>query len=195
MEYNKTINNFIESNFNFLLECANNILKGKKTDPNDLIGELIIYLYDHPEKIEPYLDIDMLLGFSVSWMNNQARWKTTPFNRKYQINIEFDESVLNDIVESSINDGDEDEYVKDLSTIYTDEQIEKIIKVKSIVPTLSKTNQIIYNAYFNEGLSYDKIKDNYTFFKRNGNKIIYYKSKVSIFNLMTDLKNEIKKKL
>jgi hypothetical protein len=194
MIYNDIINTFVNENFKFLLECATNILKSKKTDPGDLVAELTIYLHDHQSKIEPYLDIDMLLGFSVSWMNNQARWATTNFNRKYQINIEFDESVLNDIVDTSI-DSLEDDDIKDLRTIYTDEQVEKILKVKSIVPTLSRTNQIIYNAYFNEGLSYDKIKDRYTFFKRNGKKIIYYKSKVSIFNLMTELKKEIRKKL
>jgi hypothetical protein len=69
------------------------------------------------------------------------------------------------------------------------------MSVQAILPNLSKTNQILYNAYFNEGLSYDKIKTRYKFFKRNGNKIIYYKSKVSIFNMMTELKNEIKKNL
>lgn len=193
MKYKKTIDDFIVKQYNFLNECATNILKGKKTNPSDLVAELFIFLYDNEEKLNPYIDMDMLLGFSVSWMNNQARWSTTPFNRKYQINIEFDESVLKDIVDTQTDDIDP--YINDLKSIYTDEQIEKILKVKSIVPTLSKTNQIIYNAYFNEGLSYDKIKDNYTFFKRNGKKIIYYKSKVSIFNLMTDLKNEIKKKL
>jgi hypothetical protein len=194
MIYNDIINKFITENFKFLLECATNILKSKKTDPNDLVAELTIYLYDHQSKIEPYLDINMLLGFSVSWMNNQARWATTNFNRKYQINIEFDESILQKMVHTTV-DSLEDDDIKDLRTIYTDEQVEKILKVRSIVPTLSRTNQIIYNAYFNEGLSYDKIKDRYTFFKRNGKKIIYYKSKVSIFNLMTDLKNEIRKKL
>jgi hypothetical protein len=193
MEYKKIIDDFIKEKYNFLTECATNILKGKKTNPSDLIAELFIYLYDNEEKLNPYIDIDMLLGFSVSWMNNQARWNTTPFNRKYQINIEFDESILTDLPD--IVDEDIDPYINDLKRIYTDEQIDKIMKVNEIVPTLSKTNQIIYNAYFNEGLSYDKIKDQYTFFKRNGKKIIYYKSKVSIFNLMSDLKNEIKKKL
>lgn len=194
MEYNEIINSFITKEFEYLLECATNILKGKKTDPNDLVAELTIYLYDNREKLEPYIDINMLLGFSVSWMNNQARWKTTNFNRKFQINVEFDESTLNDLVETNITEG-EDEYIKDLRTIYTDEQVDRIMRVNEIVPTLSQTNKILYNAYFNEGLSYDKIKDNYLFFKRNGKKIIYYKSKVSIFNLMKGLKNEIRKKL
>jgi len=195
MTYNETISKFIETQFKFLHECATNILKGKKTDPNDLLAELTIYLYDNQTKLEPYIDINMLLGFSVSWMNNQARWKTTNFNRKYQINIEFDESILKDIIDDIPDETIDDPYIKDLKRIYTDDQVEKIMSVQAILPNLSKTNQILYNAYFNEGLSYDKIKTRYKFFKRNGNKIIYYKSKVSIFNMMTELKNEIKKNL
>lgn len=192
--YKEIIDEFVSINFNFLLECAKNIVKSKKTDGNDLVAELVLYLYDHPQKIEPYLDIDMLLPFSISWMNLQSKWKTTNFNRKYQINIEYDELVLENIADDNIPIP-EDPYIQDLRKVYTDEQIKKILKVYDIYPSLSKTSQIIFKAYFEEGLSYDKIKDKYKFFKKVGNKIVYYKSKATIFTLMTNLKNEINNKL
>lgn len=192
--YKEIIDEFITIHFNFLLECSKNIVKNKKTDGNDLLGELVIFLYDNPKKIEPYLDIDMLLPFSISWMNLQSKWKTTNFNRKYQINIEYDESALNNI-EDTTDIMPEDPYVKDLRNVYTEEQIRKITKVYEIYPSLTKTSQVIFKAYFEEGLSYDKIKDKYKFFKRVGNKIVYYKSKGTIFTLMNNLKKEINDKL
>lgn len=192
-EYKKIIDTFISNRYDFLSECSRNITKNKKTDGGDLLAELVIFLYENQEKIEPYLDIKMLEGFSVSWMRLQSQHKTTPFNRKY-MNNNNEEVDIPDTIENSPEICDED-YVKDLKTIYTDHQVEKIMKIWDIYPTLSKVNRILFDAYFMENMSYDKIKDNYTFFRTKNDKKIYYKSKKSIYNLMNELKNEIKKKL
>jgi len=85
--------------------------------------------------------------------------------------------------------------MRDLRNVYTEEQVEKIMKVHDIYPTLSNVNRILFDAYFMENLSYDKIKEKYTFFRTKDGKKIFYKSKKSIYNLMLELKNEIKRKL
>jgi hypothetical protein len=195
MEYNETINNFLEVNYTFLLECATNILKGNKTEPGDLIAELCLYLYDNENKLSHYVGRQPLLAFSLSWMSLQARFKTTPFNRRYKRNVEYTDTDIKRMTNTPFEESNDDERLQDLQRIYTDDQCDKIMKVWEIIPELSKTNQIIYKAYFEDGLSYDKIKDNYTFFKKNGKKIIYYKSKASISKMVNNLKNEIKKKL
>jgi hypothetical protein len=135
----------------------------------------------------------MLEGFSVSWMRLQSQYSTTPFNRKYM--NKSDESVdIPDLAASGVDTTD-DEYISDLRNHYSDDQIECIMKIWDIYPTLSKVNKILFDAYFMEGMSYDKIKDNFTFFREKNGKKVYYKSKKSIYNLMIALKNDIKNKL
>lgn len=194
-EYKKIIDNFLIENFEFLNECAENILRTNRHLSNDLVAEMIIYLYGHQKKLEMYIDIKMLQAFCVSWMKLQCQYKTTPFWRKFSTTD--DEEYLGvdleaDDLEADIN---EDEYITDLRHIYTDEQIKKILNIHEIYPTLSEVHKILFDAYFIENLSYDKIKDKYTFFRTKNDKKVYYKSKKSIYNLMKELKDEIKSKL
>jgi hypothetical protein len=135
-------------------------------------------------------------------MRIQGQFDNTPFSRKMNINKRHDnigdEHIIDKIKEIEEIDFDninDDEYINDLRTIYTDEQINKILKIHDIYPELSKINKILFDAYFLKGLSYDKIKDQYTFFRTKNGKKVYYKSKKSIYNLMIELKNEIKSKL
>ena len=197
-EYKRAIDDFLTQQWSFLLQCSKNILKSKKTDPNDLVAELVVFLYDNQAKLEWNVSIQMLTGFSLSWMKLQSQYKSTPFNRKYQNrNEEVSEvSMEEQFIDFQPEDLSEDEYVTDLRRVYTDEQIENILKIHDIYPTLNKTEKILFDAYFIENLSYDKIKDKYTFFRvdKNGKKK-FYKCRVSIFHLMKDLKNNIRGKL
>ena len=192
-EYKEVIDTFITMRWEFLNECSINITKSKKSDSGDLLSEMVIFLYENQDKIEPYLDLKMLEGFSVSWMKLQAQHKTTPFNRKYKNNN--NESIDIPDTEAEGVDITEEEYIRDLRTHYTDEQIEKIMKIHDIYPTLDNVNRLLFDAYFIEDLSYDKIREKYTFFRSKGGKKVYYKSKKSIYNLMLGLKSEIWKKL
>lgn len=194
-EYKKLIDVFIADNYKYLHTCAENILKRRRHFSFDLVSELILFLYGNQNKLEDYIDIKMLQAFCVSWMKLQCKYKTTPFSRKY-LEPEYNETQtpIADVIEVDVEFGEED-YVKDLRVNYTDNQIKKILDIHQIYPTLSPVNKILFDAYFIEGLSYDKIKDKYTFFRTKNGKKIYYKSKKSIYNLMKDLKDEIKNKL
>lgn len=196
-EYKGTIDTFISNRYGYLLECATNILKGKKEEPGDLLAELTIYLYDNQEKLDPYISIKMLEGFSVSWLKLQAQYDNTTFMRKYKKNNQKEDigERISGVEDTTDEDGPEEEYIKDLRRVYTDKQVDNIMKIHNIYPTLSTAHQILFKAYFIEGLSYDKIREKYTFFENKNGKKIFYKSKVSIFNLMTELKEEIRKKL
>lgn len=193
-EYKKVIDSFITMRWDFLQECSMNITKNKKIEGGDLLSELVLFLYDNQDKIEPYLDIKMLEGFSVSWMKLQAQHKTTPFNRKYGRNNN-EEVEIPDTECQETDDLTEEEYIRDLKSIYTDEQIEKILRIHEIYPTLDRVNKLLFDAYFMEDLSYDKIREKYTFFRTKNGKKVFYKSKKSIYNLMLGLKTEIWKKL
>jgi hypothetical protein len=204
-QYRQLINDFLTNRYTFIFECATNILKNKKTEAGDLVSELAIFLYDNKDKLEPYIDIKMLEGFSVSWMRIQGQYDTTPFNIKYKGKTSKTDYIedKNGEMPFEIEDEkidldhfDEDEYVKDLRNIYNDNQINNILKVHDIYPNLSKVNKMLFDAYFMEGLSYDKIKDKYTFFRtdKNGKKR-YYKTRFSVYQLMIKLKEEIKRNI
>lgn len=201
-QYKKIIGEFLENRYSFIYECATNILKNKKAEAGDLVSELAIFLYDNKEKLEPYIDMKMLEGFSVSWMRIQGQYDNTPFSKKMNISKRHedigDERIVEKICHAEEIDFDnmnDDDYIKDLRGIYTDDQILSILKIHDIYPGLSKINKVLFDAYFLKGLSYDKIKDQYTFFRTKNGKKVYYKSKKSIYNLMIELKNEIKSKL
>lgn len=201
-EYKKIIDKFLEEKYRYLMDCASNIMKKKphSSAAGDLVGELVIFLYDNQPKLQAYVDIEMLLGFSVSWLKIQSQYKTTPFARKYDPMP--DKISIEDILEKpsdepiiEIDDLDIDAYVKDLKTIYTDEQIANILKIHDIYPTLSAIGKIVFDAYFMEGLSMDKIRQKYSFFREKNGKKVFYKGRQSIFYMLRDLKEEIKRKL
>lgn len=206
-KYKRIIDQFIEAEYLYLIECATNILKSKKADPYDLTAELTIFLYDNQEKLEAFItqesymnydDAKMLKGFSVSWLRINGAYSNSTFGRKYAINNNGNKDGFTiDIPETAEETHeDEEEYVKDLRRVYTEEQIQNILKIHDIYPTLTNVEQMLFKAYFLEGLSYEKIKDKYTFYRtdKNGKKV-YYKSKKSIYNLMNELKIQIKSKL
>lgn len=185
---------FIQRNWKFLNECSKNIMKGKKNDPGDLLGDLVIFLYDRKDKVEIYCESDnSLKAFCISWMKLQSQYASTPFNRMHTPKAGADDMPDMAGDEASIP---EDPYIQDLRRVYTDAQVDNILKIHEIYPGLSKVHKILFQAYFIEGLSYDKIKEKYDFFRtdKNGKKI-HYKSKKSIYNLMNELKEEIKKHL
>jgi hypothetical protein len=189
IEYKRFIDQFLIENYKFLNECAKNILKGKKTDYNDLVAELTIYLYSNKTKLIDYIDIKMLQAFSVSWLKIQGRYKTSPFNIKYQ--SYSNESEMPE-VSSSPDEVVEDPYIKDLRNHFNDESVQKILYIHNQYGNLTKVQQILFDAHFIDGLSYDKIRSKYDFFREKNGKKVFYKSKKSIYNMMNELKNDIR---
>jgi hypothetical protein len=200
MNYKKIIDEFIVKKYDYLIECSTNVLKGKN-NPHDLVSELVLFFYDNQEKLElfisqdsylNYSDTQMLEGFSVSWLRIQGGYKTSTFNRKWKRN---DNSInIPEIAEEPTYD-EENEYIKDLRRVYTEDQITNILKIHDIYPTLTKVEQMLFNAYFLEGLSYEKIKNKYNFYRTKNGKKVFYKSKKSIYNLMNELKITIKRSI
>ena len=71
MSYKKIIDTFLTKRHKYLTECATNILKYNPiVEPNELVGELALYLYNNKTKIEEYLAIEKLEAFCVSWMKH-----------------------------------------------------------------------------------------------------------------------------
>ena len=193
-DWKKFIDDFLVENWKFLNTCAKNIMKGKNNNAGDLVGELVLFLYEQRDKVLPYChEGNSMRAFCISWLKLQAQYASTPFNRKHTPRAGGEE--MPELADHSDFEA-EDPYIEDLRRVYTDGQVDNILKIHEIYPGLSKVHKILFQAYFIEGLSYDKIKEKYDFFRtdKNGKKI-HYKSKKSIYNLMNELKEEIKKRL
>jgi hypothetical protein len=198
MSYKKIIDTFLTKRYNYLMECSTNILKYNTiVEPTELVGELALYLYTNKPKIEEYLAIDKLEAFCVSWMTINGKYNTSPVNRKHsQREYEIDETydvVCNDV--GFDNHIGMDEYEKDLSNIFNEDQIKKILSMDKVIDKLTKSELILFKAYFVENLSYDKICKKYTFYREKDGKKITYKSKKSIYTLMNGLKNKIRENI
>jgi len=197
MDYYRTITNFIEDRYKYLLGCCVNILKyNDNVLPEELLSELTLHLYTEEEKIIEYIQINKLEAFCVSWLNIQGKYQTSPVNRKhtkpntYQLDDYTKDSLeyTDEVLEDELYD---DYYYRNLSRHFTEEQIGKIKLVDDIIPKLTKSEQILFNAYFIENLSYDKIVKKYTFYREKDGKRVTYKSKKSIYNLMKGLREKI----
>jgi len=194
MNYKTTINQFITSRYNFLVGCAANILKSNTNiEPADLVAELVIYMDYNELKITEYIGMGKLEGFAVSWLALQGRFASSPTNRKYSFNaINLDDYNSSQLVTEQATDFEYNDYENDLTHIYTDEQIKKIMSVDKILDKLNKFDMVLFQAYFIDNLSYDKIVKKYTFFREKDGKRITYKSKKSIYLMMKTLKEKIK---
>jgi hypothetical protein len=196
MEYKETIDNYLNQRYEYLLKCAKNILLKNKTtiQPGDLISELVLHLYENEEKIKQYIVIDRLEGFCVTYLNLNGKYITSTLNKKYK--LQFYE--LDDVMSKKLSSTDEefdlmdkDLYEKELHNFFNELQVSKILKINDVLDQLTIAEKILFDAYFVKNLSYDKICAQYTFFKEKNGKRITYKSKKSIYNMMTDLKNKI----
>lgn len=198
MEYGLIIDNYISKRYDYLVQCAGNILrKNNKTSVTkfDLVSELTIFLLENREKVDKYIKINQLEGFCVSWMNTQGKYETSQVNIKFNKGNwgELDEVMSNELGTPDINIelSEVSEYEKDLHNILEPSEIEKIMKIDAIVDKLTQSELILFKAYFIENLSYDKIVKKYTFFREKDGKTIKYKCKKSVFNMMRDLKEKI----
>lgn len=196
MDYKKTIDEYITNRYKFLIECSTNILLNNKTPikAGDLVSELVLYLYDNEEKITTYINFGKLEGFCITYLNLNGKYLTSTLNKKYRLQFDELDLVKSNKLSNTENYDliDMDDYERDLSNHFTNEQIKKILSVNSIFDKLTTAEQILFDAYFIKNLSYDKITKRYTFYKEKNNKKIEYKSKKSIYNMMLNLKNKIK---
>jgi hypothetical protein len=195
MNYKQLINDFIQDRYEYLTKYATTILyQNNLIEPSDLISELYLYLNENKDKVDGYIKINRLEAFAISWMNIQGKYRTSQVNTKFGNRFEeLDEVTFHNLLEDSdiIYEMDKNEYEIDLMTTFSQKQIEKIMRVDSIMHKLTKIEKILFKAYFVENLSYDKIAKQYTFSREKDGKRIKYKSKKSVYTLMKGLKEKI----
>ena len=77
----KIINTFFTQRYNYLLECANNILKLiKRQDLKyELVNDAFFYISTNKEKLKEELETGKIEAVVVRWMTMQIKWKCNTF--------------------------------------------------------------------------------------------------------------------
>lgn len=194
MSYKTKIDSFIKTDIKYLRECAKHCLQKTKMDPDDLVGELLIYLYSNEVKLSAHTSLQ---GFSVQWIRNESRWTVGKFNKKYALskgeNLDLllykDLDLEHKQNEIHLTDHiDYNDYYKDLLNVYPEQQVNRIVKIHSILSLLNEEEQMLYEAYFTEGMTYKDIQHNIKF--RKGN--FTYNNPSIVYLRITALKDKIK---
>jgi hypothetical protein len=189
--YKNTIDNFLSSNFDILNKISNHYVIGTNLPPNDLVMELIVYLYENEEKVISYIDSpSSLIRFSKKWLWNQAKVYTknvgpSNFKGKFQI---LDGGGEADMVVSNYNINLElnTPYEEDLISVYNTEQIGKIVFTNDYFNQLCDVDKRLYNLHFKERLSHTKIA------KHLQTKYNQKVSPSSVYNMIVKLRTKIR---
>jgi len=155
----------------------------------DLIAELYLYLIENKSKMDEIKSELELEKFCNRWITNQCRWSKTPIKKKYQ---KVDVPIQNDVhydINMDINNTElSDEEYRDLSQLYDDEQINKLIMAyKCYKDVLSPAQQVFFEMYFLNGYSLQNIMDNLKI--KNGERI--YNNRTIVFLKIKEIKNII----
>lgn len=184
----KIIDDYFKENYKFLLSVAHNVNGPAGAIPyelhKELITELYVYLLDKPDKIEPYI-IDKgekgLEAFCVRWIKNQSYW-ISDFKKKYGLIknkfVEYDPEEDDRIIEEHYFYED---YYKDLLTIHSEDQVEKLMYSKAAYDKLEQYEKNLFDLYITQDMTYEQIS------------IIVGISKGTVHNLIKQLRNKLKK--
>lgn len=185
------IDTFVEQNFEPLNRIASAYCVGTQMPSNDLVMELVIYLYKNEKKVMDYLsDKDSLIKFSKKWLWNQTKVYTkntglSNFKSKFQLfESPRPEEQLIEWDGTNFTLKDECEY--HLSKIYTDEQVNKIKFTKEYVETLNDIDKRLFELHYEQKMSHVKIAKYLQ--TKYGQKV----SPSSVYNMIVQLRKKIK---
>lgn len=202
----KIIDNLFTTRYEYLHECATNILKQVKR--LDLAAELVTDCYFHiknnKEKLSKQIEDGILEAVVVRWMTMQIRWQNTQFKKTwiYNDNIIINVTQLQAIGKQNndINDNDSDLFtLKSIllqdETIPEEELLEieienqdKLNHIKYNLDNLSLDQRFLFDDFFNRGINTSNKLAKHTGLSRTN---CYY----IIKQLKANLKNGYKSKI
>lgn len=185
------IDHFVENNYDSLNRIASAYCIMSQMPSNDLVLELVIYLYDNEKKVIAFISDDTsLMRFSKRWMWNQVNVYTkntglSNFKSKFQL---FDgPDVGNQVVEwEGTNFSLRDEYEFDLSRHYTDEQIDKIVFTYEYIKKLDEIDKRLFDLHYAQKMSHIQIAH---YLQKKYNQKV---SPSSVYNMIVKLRKKIK---
>ena len=150
----KIINTFLTQRYNYLLECANNILKLiKRQDLKyELVNDAFFYISTNKEKLKEELETGKIEAVVVRWMTMQINWNATHFKKSWiypnkyrtqKLLLENLESyvILDDVIPK------EELYETEI------ENQNKINYINTTIPKLDLDQQILFDLVYNKGIN------------------------------------------
>jgi RNA polymerase sigma factor (sigma-70 family) len=183
------LDEYFNRNYKFLLEVIGNI-NNKGVIPFELYKDLLFELYLHCiKKIDvleqAYKDKgeNGIKGYCIRWIKNQSYW-WSDFKKLNNLHIDRQIEYVAEKDERLYLQSDEtDEYYKDLETVHSPEQIDKIKQIKKIYETLEQYEKNLYDMLIIEKMTMEQIS------------IKVGISKGSVHSLVKNLKEKIKSKI
>lgn len=183
------IDNYFTERYKFLKSVVVNVNRSKNIPEDlytDLVNELYIFIIKNIDKIEPIVDKSGksgLEGFCVMWLKNQSYW-ISDFKKLNEIHKQFKIQYLSELDNRVI----EDEYFLteeqlDLIRFFSDDRVNKLIKIKKIVSELEQYEKNLFELYFTQQMTMDEISQ------------MVGISKGSVFNLLHEMYKKIRIKL
>lgn len=188
MTTEKTISDFFNSRYEYLLTCADNCLKLiKRRDlSNELVSDCFIYLNDNKEKLSIKINEGVdLEAYCVRWMIMQVKWRDTQFKKNW-IKKDEKKTYLDDTLHPNaeystmdilmVEEDDEENLLHQEL-----EHQNKVNHIQTYVSGLSIDKRLLYDIIFNKGYN-------------TSGKLSKYLglSRTPSYRLMKNLKDEIR---
>lgn len=155
------LNKFFEERYDYLLECAYNILKlrGKTELAPELVTEALLYFTENQdtEKFKSKIKKHKLETLVVRWMTMQILWTNTRFKNEFiyndtntvslSNNVDGTESWLLDILEDYENKSEE-EYLADEKEVR-----DKLISIAEFINNQPLDQQLLFRDVFINGFN------------------------------------------
>lgn len=183
------IDNYFKRRYKFLISVAHNVNGPAGAIPyelhKDLVDDLYLYLLDKPEQIQKYIDDKgekSLEAFCVRWIKNQSYW-ISDFKKKHNLLNKTTPYILEEDDRIIEEHHFVDDYYKDLLNIHSEEQIDKMMRIKDIYNELEQYEKNLFDLYITQDMTYEQIC------------VIVGISKGTVHNLIKQLRIKIQKLL
>ncbi len=147
------INELFNTRYEYLLNCAKNILKliRRQDLKYELVTDLFFYLNNNKEKIQPQIDKGKLEAVAVRWMTQQIKWPDTKFKADWVYPSKFTTSAAFDTVEAYIIHDDE---ISEEDYLSQEKEIQdKMNHVQFVVSQLPLDKKILFEDVFLKGIN------------------------------------------
>lgn len=144
----KEINILFSKRYNYLLGCANNILKliHRQDLKSELVGDCYLHMTENIEKIQPMIDKGLVEAVAVNWMTMQIKWSNTKFKQAWVYPHKHHSAKPIEILEQYTIEDDsllEEDYLAE-----EQEQQDKLNHINYTLSTLSPEKQMLYNYVY-----------------------------------------------
>lgn len=153
----KIISDFFNSRYEYLIKCANNILKliKKQELTQELVSDCYLYIIENIDKLEEKIIQGKIEQMCVRWMTMQVKWRNTQFKKNWVYNDEH-KTYLDDklhhnndatLLDAIMIEEDDEETILQKEMEYQN----KINHIETMVQQLPIDKKLLYDIIYVQG--------------------------------------------